>query len=160
MRALLLPVVLLTGCAGANGIAQTKQDSYFSCAGVTLETAEQNLALEGWPIGEKGSKSITTEYRPMQLAKGTELIFFHGDRYSVKLERPGQYSAKLLVATEADDSGVRFHIFQTVETEVTKEKREGKVERIIEAQIDHGPTRGQLNRYRRAVCGGKGYFSG
>lgn len=163
MRALLATLTLAVagGCASTETIPQLKQDAYFSCAGVTLAQAEQNLALEGWPIGQRGSSSITSEYRPVQLPKGTEMIFFHGERYEVTMDRPGQYLVKVVVASEPDGSGVRYHVFQAIETWLngkSQGKREGKVERILQAQIEHKSTRIELNKYRKAVCAGERYF--
>jgi hypothetical protein len=149
------------GCAHTAINAET-QDAYFTCPNVQVGDAEANLAADGWPIENASANSVTTAYRPIAIPGEAQLSVLTPDRRGVSRVQVGseRYRVRITVG-KAGAAGVRFHVFQSIDYASfgpAKNTREIDWDTIYSEQIDHEPTRLELNRYRKAVCGGAPFF--
>lgn len=142
---------IASGACAHTMINAQRQDAYFSCPNVQVGQAEANLAAAGWPIENASENSVTTEFRPIDFKRDTELVIPLRAREGVQKEKVSQnYSVRVTVGRMG--TGVRFHLYQKIVD------RTVELDPIFHAQIEHEETRRELNSYRMAVCGGLPFF--
>jgi hypothetical protein len=142
---------LVGGACAHKPIPEDAMEAYYSCGTLDIDTAEANLAAEGWPIQSKTNVQITTDWRPISMS-GAAYVLTGGARYVVRL----------LVAKVADS--VKFRVFQALGGSTVgmqgNNQREAEWRPITQAQVRDDDARSQLNSFRRAVCGDAEHFTG
>lgn len=143
-------ILLGSGCAHTP-IPTTAMDGYFTCRGTTLDQAESSLAGDGWPIQNKTDHQITTDWRPIAMS-GAASMMTGGARYVVRL-----------VVAKVGES-LNFRVYQALGGSQAglqgTAQREAEWRPIYDSQVKDEEARKQLNSFRRAICGGREYFSG
>lgn len=131
----LLPLAALAAFAAcvSQQIPDTQQDAYFTCRGIIVDRAAENLEKAGytttWREGDAGVETKWTGFTVNRAGDRTTLVL----RYVV----------------EASNDGVRFAILQRTEGE----PRQTPWDRITVEQIEDPGTRRLLEKLRMDVCG-------